>query len=224
MALPELTLPPGTPAFSAEGHNIELVPMYADVPMVTGHDRRRRVYTTVPRYVTVKMELTYPQMLAVHDWFEGPLQVGVQPFSAQVANQGPGLLWWKARFAEPYTADADEAGQLFVVTAKLLLEGEGSSTGPYSPNMAASVGVALSGSVVIVMPVSLAANATIALATVEPLQAGVIIALSYVQNGATPSSAQFDQRWTWQFLNYAASHSSELSDVTLSHQRSWMGY
>ena len=106
MALPELLLPDGTPAFLADGHSIELTPMYADVPTRTGHDRRRRVYTVVPRVVSVGLQLTAAQMLAFHAWYEGALQAGAQRFSAQLANQGPGLLWWSARFAEPYSADA----------------------------------------------------------------------------------------------------------------------
>jgi hypothetical protein len=177
MALPELTLPDGTPAFLADGHSIELTPMYADVPMRTGHDRRRRVYTTVPRIVSVGLQVTAAQMLAFHAWFEGPLLAGVVEFSAQVANQGPGLLWWRARFVAPYTAEAGKAGASFRITARLLLTGTGSSTGPYTPNMQAAAQIALSGSVVLTAPVSLAADSVVALLPAVYLAADTVVAL-----------------------------------------------
>ena len=180
MALPELTLPDGTPAFLADGHNIELMPMYADVTMRTGHDRRRRVYTVVPRIVSVGLQLTAAQMLAFHTWYEGPLQAGFLPFSAQVANQGPGLLWWKARFVETYSADAGDAGASFKVNARLLLVGAGSTVGPYTPFMQASVLIALAGSAVLTVPTTLAADVVIALLPAgDFLSAAVVIALRF---------------------------------------------
>lgn len=224
MALPELTLPDGTPAFLADGHAIELMPMYADVGMRTGHDRRRRVYTVVPRTVSVGLQLTAAQMAALHDWFEGPLQAGAMQFSAQVANQGPGLLWWNARFVEPYTADAGDAGASFRVQARLLLVGDGSVTGPYVPAMQAAVQIALSGAVVLTVPVALAAGVTVALLPATPLRAAVSIALLSQLDGAPPSAADFDKRWLWMRYPYAAGRTSDVADVSEFDQRSWMGF
>jgi hypothetical protein len=176
MALPELTLPYGTPIFLGTGHGIELTPMYADIGMRTGHDRRRRVYTTVPRTVTVELFLSQAQMTAFHEWYEGPLDVGAQYFSTRVANQGPGLLWWKARFVEPYTADALHS-RYWRVKATLLLVGDGSTTGPYTAAMNAAVTVALSGSAVLTVPNDLSAAVTVALQMANPMRAAVTIAL-----------------------------------------------
>lgn len=224
MALPELTLPPGTPAFSVENHDIEMGSMFADIPMRTGHHRRRRVYTTVPRVVSVKLDLTLAQMAAVHDWFEGPLQVGVQPFSAQVANQGPGLLWWKARFVEPYTAEADSAGQSFWVTAKLLLTGVGQVAAPYSPSMSAGVRVGLVSSCTLTVPLNLAAAVVIALVdNSNTLASSITVTLTSVYDGAAPSASQFEIRWVWQSLNYAPGRSLDVTDTQEFNQRSWMG-
>ncbi len=169
-------MPDGTPPFLADAHSIELTPMYADVPMRTGHDRRRRVYTIVPRQMSVALFLTQAQMLAFHQWFEGPLQAGVQWFSSQVANQGPGLLWWKTRFAEPYTAEQLELGYSRV-TAKLLLVGQGSATGPYTANMTAATQIAFSGSVLLTSPTNLVAATTIALLPATFLSAASSVAL-----------------------------------------------
>ena len=177
MALPELLLPDGTPAFLADGHSIELTPMYADVPTRTGHGRRRRVFTVVPRIVSVGLQLTAAQMLAFHNWFEGPLQAGAQSFSAQVANQGPGLLWWQARFVEPYTAYAGEAGASFRVRARLLLVGSGTAITPYTPAMNAATVIALVGSAVMTAPVNLAADSTMAMLPLSTISADTTVAM-----------------------------------------------
>lgn len=177
MPLPELLLPDELPAFRADGHAIELVPQYADVTMRTGHDRRRRVYTTAPRMVSVSLVLTEPQMLVLHQWFEGPLQAGAQWFSAEVANQGPGSLWWQARFVEPYAAESIPSG-LFEVTAQLLLVGAGQAQRPYSPAMAAGVRVELAGqATAAAVPVQLAADVQVALVQGLFLAAAVRVAL-----------------------------------------------
>ena len=223
MALPELTLPAGTPAFSADGHSIELTPMFADVPMRTGHDRRRRVYTTVPRSVSVKLDLTLAQMAAFHSWYEGPLQAGAQSFSVQVANQGSGLLWWKARFVEPYTAEANESGQAFWVTAKLLLTGDGSVTGPYTPALISSIQVNFTGSVSVTSPIVLAADVVVALLSASWLGAAVTVAFVSILDGARPSAVDQDKRWIWMRYPYANGRTSDVTDQQEFDQRSWMG-
>lgn len=183
MALPELTLPDGTPPFLAEGHAIELAPVYADVPMRTGHARRRRIYTTAPRTVQVALQLTAAQMLALHEWFEGPLEAGAQWFSAQVAKQGSGLLWWKARFVEPYEADAGPSAVLWRVTARLLLVGDGSASSPYMTAMSAAVTVALSGGAALTIPIALDATVTVALVPILVLASAVEVALQVLPPG-----------------------------------------
>lgn len=222
MALPELTLPAGTPAFSAD-HTIELVPLYADIPMATGHSRRRRVYTTVPRSVNVKLDVTNAQMLAIHDWFEGPLKAGALEFSAQVANQGPGLLWWRARFVEPYTADAHESGLSFFVNGKLLLTGTGSVVGPYVSAVGAVTSIALAGSATLTAPINLSADTLVGLLSTNPISAATVIALTSIQDGASPSAVAFDLRWIWMRLNYAPGRSNDVADTSVADQRSWMG-
>lgn len=223
MALPELTLPDGTPAWLADGHSIELVPLYADVTMRTGHSRRRRVYTTAPRLVAVGLQLTAAQMLAFHTWFEDVLQAGALPFSTQVANQGPGLLWWRAQFAEPYSADAGEAAASFRVSARLLLTGTGSTTGPYVPAMSAAIGIALAGSAAITAPMTLSADVSVALLPVTALAAAVVIALVSMRDGAPPAATDFEKRWIWMRYPYARGRSADVTDTQEFNQRSWMG-
>ena len=223
MALPELTLPPGFPAFRANGHAIELTPMYADSPMRTGHDRKRRVYTTVPRIVSVGLLLSAEHTRAFHEWYEGSLQAGTMEFSAQVANQGPGLLWWRARFLETYTADAIPGNGYFDITAKLLLVGEGTTTAPYVPAMQASAQIALSGSAALTVPADLAAAVSIALQSAVFLNAAVTVMLTSIQDGATPSAVDFEKRWMWMRYPYAAGRTADVTDSSEFDQRSWMG-
>ena len=176
MALPELTLPDGTPIFLASGHAIDLTPMYADIPMRTGHDRRRRVFTTVPRGVSVSLLLSQAQMTAFHNWFEGPLKAGSEWFSTRVKNQGPGLLWWKARFIDTYAAEALHS-RFWRVTAKLLLTGIGSVNGPYNRALVANTTIALTGTAVLTLPLNLSADTVIALLSNIPMSADTVIAL-----------------------------------------------
>lgn len=223
MALPELTQPDGTPDFLAEGHAIELVPVYADIPAQTGHDRRQRVYTTAPRMLDVGLQMTAAQMLAWANWCEGPLRAGAEWFSAPVANQGPGLLWWKARFIGSYTADSGDGGASFRVSARLLLVGDGTATPPYVPQMRASVQIALTGAVVLTVPASLQASVSIALRSAVFLRASVVIALSSIKDGAEPSAVDFEKRWIWMRYPYAAGHTADVTDASEFDQRSWMG-
>ncbi len=222
MALPELTLPPSLPAYRVDGHNISLVDVYAETPMRTGHSRRRRIYTVAPRVVSVSLDLTLDQALAFHDWFEGPLAAGAQEFSAQVANQGPGLLWWRARFLEPYTAEANESGQAFWITAKLLLTGDGSSTGPYVANMASAVIVALSGTGVLTAPTLLGSDITVDLLVATPLRAAILVSFDAVKQGAPASDNELDIRWSWDGYPYAHSRNSDVTETQELNQRTWM--
>lgn len=222
MTLPEITLPDGTPAFSGGGHDIELGEMYADIPMRTGHARKRRVYTTVPRVVSVKLDMTLAQTLAFHEWYEGPLNVGVEEFSAQVANQGPGLLWWRARFVEPYTAEADESGQSFWVTAKLRLIGEGSVIGPYRPEMYSGIDMAFTGTATIILPIDMGAGVVVELLPVFDLGAAIALAFLSQRDGAEPSDLEVDLRWSWDGYPYAYSRNSDVTESQELNQRTWM--
>lgn len=145
MALPEIRPPSGTPCFLAAGHAIAPQSVYADVQMRSGHLRRRRLFTTAPRIVSVSWLLEADQMAAVDTWFEDVLLAGERPFSAQVANQGPGLLWWTAQWVEPYQTEALHLGR-WRVTGQLLLTGVGQVEDPYTPDMAVEFGAPLTSS------------------------------------------------------------------------------
>lgn len=195
MALPELTLPDGTPAFSADSHAIELLPLYADVPKRTGADLRRRVYTVTPRIVEVALQLTAAQMLALHNWYEGPLQVAAQFFSAQVANQGAGLLWWKARFMEPYSADAGEAAASYRVNARLMLFDTGSTTPPYISTFTAATSIALVATAILTVPAQFLADTVIALTAPINFAAASVVQLLAL------SPRMPEDAWLWHFVD-----------------------
>lgn len=223
MALPELLLPVALPPFVNDGHNVELTPAFVPVPTQTGHSRRRRVFTTVPRVVDVTLILDRAEAAAFDAWFEGPLEVGVQPFSARVKNLGPGMLWWHAKFVAPYTA-TEINRQYSRITARLLLSGAGQVDTPYTPAMQASVHLALHGSATLTTATQLSAAVTVALLPATYLSAAVSVALITARDGAGPSSDQVDKRWVWMQLNYARGRSADVADTAEIDQRSWMGF
>lgn len=141
MSLPSITAPSGTPPFLAYGHGIEEDSVFANVKSATGHGRKRRVYTVPERVVQVSWFLDADELEAVEDWYENTLQAGSLEFAAQVANQGPGLLWWTARWVD-IQYELLHFGRARV-TGSLFLTGEGSETGPDTSDLAMEVVVAL---------------------------------------------------------------------------------
>lgn len=129
MSLPGILLPFGMPVFQSAGHSIALRSIYADVPFRTGHGRKRPIARSRPRVVQVGLFLTREQMAVFDDWFNDDLDVGTRQFSAQVANQGPGLLWWAAEWFDVPLCTPLHSGY-WRVTGSLLLTGEGSVDGP----------------------------------------------------------------------------------------------
>lgn len=167
MALPEITPPPGTPPFRVAGHAISPGSVYGDVPMGAGHGRKRRLYTQAPRDVDVSWRLTQAQMTAVHDWFENTLIVGERPFAALVANQGPGLRWWEAKWLAPYKHRPLPGGR-WLVTGQLRLAGAPSAEAPGASSLSLSISVALTGSATLTVGKPLAVEFEVALVEVAP--------------------------------------------------------
>lgn len=164
MSLPQITVPAGTPVFLADGHAIEQLPAFSDVQTGSGHGRKRRTRSSPPRRVSVSLNLNAAAMQAFDAWFEDTLQVGQLSFSARVANQGPGLMWWEAKWVEPYTAEPRGFGK-WRVTGTLFLSGEPSSDGPTITSLGLEVSLALKGSGSIVSDTSLAVEYSLALLT-----------------------------------------------------------
>ncbi|HWI11065.1 MAG TPA: hypothetical protein VNU48_07020, partial [Burkholderiaceae bacterium] len=127
-ALPEILLPYGMPVFQWMGHSIALQSIHANVKFRTGPSLTRPIARSRPRKVPVGLFLTREQMAVFDDWFEDDLDVGTRKFSARVANQGPGLLWWAAEWFDVPVYTPLASGY-WRVTGTLLLTGEGSVTG-----------------------------------------------------------------------------------------------
>ena len=163
MALPGITLPDGVPILLGEGHAIEESSVFAAVKPTTGHRRMRRLYTVPDRVVPVNWSLNSAQMAVFDDWFENALAVGSNFFSIRVKDQdSAGLLWWKAKWVEPYTADP-VAPNRWHVTGSVKLFGEGSATPPDVSALALEISVPLTGSAVVTAPQGLELEITVAL-------------------------------------------------------------
>lgn len=142
MALPEVQMPAGFPPFQAGNHVITPEPLYLPVPRQAGHDRTRRLFTTVPRTVQTAFELTQAQLEAFHAWYEDVLEAGSLPFAANVAKIGSGTEWWKAYIVGGWKADFQEGGQ-HLVTLTLRLCETPVATGPVLTTMTSEIVVAL---------------------------------------------------------------------------------
>lgn len=145
--IPEIRPPAGIPVFALAGHTVTPKPSYSDIEMRTGQARRRRVCTSAPRVVSVGWVLESAQMAAIDEWYEDTLLAGERQFSAQVKGIGlvggtEGLLWYTARWIEPYSAEALHLGR-WRVTGTLLISGEGQEADPYSPEMLIEYGAAV---------------------------------------------------------------------------------
>lgn len=140
-ALPAIMVPSVAPVFLAEGHAIDEDSVYAQVDMKTGHSRARRVWTVTERVVTVMWLLPGPVMEVVDDWYENTLLAGELKFSARVRNQGPGMLWWAARWITYQTEMLPNGWGK--VTGSVLLTGEGSSIPPSTGDLAMEIAVPL---------------------------------------------------------------------------------
>lgn len=138
MSLPGVFEPSGLPAFLAAGLGIVPDDVYATPERGTGHYRKRRLYTTAPRRVSVSRILTPAQAVAYDDWFESTIVVGETHFTAWIANQGAGQLWYEACWVAPYQAEpfATPQGIFWRMTGDLVLIGDGVVEQPLDGAMA----------------------------------------------------------------------------------------
>jgi len=181
MALPQILLPYGTPPFLRDTHELETISLYANTQVQTGAAIRRRMWVSAPRYANVVLELSTPLMEDFDEFYEETLGGGVKKFSAQVQNQGPGLLWWSCRFFEPYTVEY-LGGLWWRVSAKLILFDEGSEDGPEPTTLVGSVRVDLQATALLVVEQPLSGSVTIALEfnpNITALSGSVVAALEY---------------------------------------------
>ena len=169
MALPTIIAPPEAPVFLADGHEIEELSRYAQVPMQTGHSRPRARRSQPERMVDVSWFLEAASMLAVYEWYEGTLEAGTRLFAARVATQGPGpisgvwpsLSWWTARWVQ-FQTEMLHYGRGRVTGRLYLVEGP-FQTGPDLGSLAMEIRAPLLGSATPTVPADLAMEITAAL-------------------------------------------------------------
>lgn len=180
MTLPTIFPPSSLPVFHVDGHSITLGSDYAGVPRGRGHSRLRAKSSAAPRVVSVVWKLTQAQMTDLDEWFEATLDVGVEAFTAEVANQGPGQLFWRAVWVEPYVAvpQGTPDGVFWTVTGRLLLTGAGEAARPLTGDLSVEIDVALLGSATLVLPdTPLATEIVVALEFITALRGEIVVAL-----------------------------------------------
>lgn len=162
MALPSIIAPPEAPVFLADGHEIEELSRYAQVPMQTGHSRPRVVRSQNERVVNVRWYLEPEPMLSVYEWYEGVLEAGTRLFAARVARQGgdpasgewPSLAWWTARWID-FQTEMLHYGRGVVTGRVYLIEGP-FANGPDLSSLAMEIRAPLLGSAAPTIPANLA--------------------------------------------------------------------
>lgn len=166
--MPEIVLPTGLPAWLIDGHASDLEDAYAHTPMRTGHHRLRRVYRQPPEVRAVSLQLLEEQAAVFHAWFEDDLLAGEREFAARVANRGPGIVWYAARFVgnPPYEATPLhlEGGVGWRIQARLLLTGAPQPAAPSLSSMWAFNYVTLTGRARNIASANMTATTTVALA------------------------------------------------------------
>jgi hypothetical protein len=153
MALPEVTLPAGTPAFLVTGHGIQERDPFANSARGQGHRRKRRLYSVTDRTASIALVLSEDQAAAVDDWFENSIEVGVTPFAAAIKSEsGSGVQWWYAVWAAPPQWQPLNLGRWRLV-GSLLLIGEPSEVGPAVSDAFLALSFPLDGTGDITVPV-----------------------------------------------------------------------
>lgn len=175
--LPEITTPPGIPQFRHNSNAIQLLSLYADIPMRTGSMRKRRLYTAAPRIVQVEWFLTAAQMATVESWYQDDLHVGELWFSSRLRGTGGTMQWFKTRWLEPYQ-QTPMSGGYWTVTGKLLIEGDASDAPPENTTLGLEVGAFLTGSAAVTVETVLALEIAVALRSLTQLSLEVTVPLT----------------------------------------------
>lgn len=161
--LPPILYPSTLPLFLAVPHDLNLLSAYAAVPRMSGHGRKRRMYAgNVPKLWSVALDLTNDQAALFFEWYENVLLAGQRQFSAQYANQGPGLRWWASQWVkESYKAQAIDGGG-WMISGQLRLTGTGRTEGPPEQSLSVTIPVAVLGTAALAVEKPLAATVTVA--------------------------------------------------------------
>lgn len=138
MALPELTAPPGTPAFKADLESFQPEDVYASFTSTIGHTRKRRVYTDADATIKIKWRLNAAQMAAVHAWAEDVLHAYTEHFSGRFDDLGPGLVWYEAAWITPFDPVPSDGG-FWDVDGDLYLFGDPSDLPPLATSLALDI-------------------------------------------------------------------------------------
>lgn len=154
MPLPGILLPSSLPPFLIAGHTSQYGSPYADVPMGTGDARKRRVCTVLPQLVSASLLLERDDMASFQRWFRDTIRSGERRFTANVKEQGQGMLWYEAQFAQMYHASALHLGR-WRVDCNLWLFGAGELEAPFTGLLATRIDWALSGVGVLRVPIQL---------------------------------------------------------------------
>lgn len=144
MPLPAIVLPSSTPRFLIAGHAAQYQSPFANVPMGTGSPRKRRLVTRRPHMQVASVIVERAEAADLAAWFRVALRSGERSFSAQVKNQGGGIVWYEAQMVRMYEAVPLHLGR-WRVDMQIRLIGTASETPPELGSFAGDAGLELFG-------------------------------------------------------------------------------
>jgi len=119
-------------------------------------------------------------MLVWDTWFEETLDRGDRTFACPVAKLGPGgIEYWTAQFID---MEVDEPiaspGQLWEVSASVLLTGEPSDTLPDTGVLSLDIVVSLGGTAELTVPAELSLDIVVSLGSTIGLSLDIVVSLA----------------------------------------------
>jgi len=179
MVLPLIFVPSGLPLPLVRGHGQSIDDQFDHVPALQGEGRKRRLYTASNRIARLIWLLTESQMLAWDAWYEDTLDAGNRQFACPVAKLGGGTVeYWTAQFIDPDVDDPIASpGQLWEVSASVLLTGTPSDTLPDTGDLDLSTLVTLGGTADLTVPAPLSLSTLVTLGSATGLSLETLVTL-----------------------------------------------
>lgn len=121
--LPPIVMPTELLRLLSTPHDVEEEDVYGQIEFQTGPRRGRKLFTGADRKMQIGMLLNQDRLAIFHDWYENALDAGSKPFSIQVQDFGPDLVWFKA-YMPKYRSDHQADTMCALITASVYLIGD----------------------------------------------------------------------------------------------------
>jgi hypothetical protein len=225
VTFPTIFEPSSIPGFTTDGTERQAKPSFKLIQFARGHTRTRRKCTGAPVVVNVTRVLTPAQAATFLTFYESTLKVGSERFVAYISrNIGEDWLYWDASWISEPQWEAVAGQPMWRLSGQLLLVGDAQTSRPDTPAISIEFETDVVGTGDLDTSVVLAVEFETSLSSVSPLTVEFETDITNIQDGATPSSADFARRWIVQGANYGVLSIEVGSDVDTNAARyTWEG-